>query len=195
MFEHMPLLAEYERLRSDHRKAMQHRIARTTLGSSVMRVFARGTRPDLIAAFTSIPVAELRAVPDEDAFRPWFERHLAATAGAISRRNAKNRRIQPGARWGHGTKVLTIFLREMVAHSRFFRDEEVKRIEPLLYVPLDSITMGRLRDLGIRLPFKRIREIDSARKFYDVQDALGAAAGQVGVPRVWFDDNWGDRDG
>jgi hypothetical protein len=49
--------------------------------------------------------------------------------------------------------------------------------------------------LKMRLPFKRIREIDTAKKFYDVQTALGAAAREAGVPRVWFDDNWSDREG
>jgi hypothetical protein len=103
--------------------------------------------------------------------------------------------LQAGAKWGHSTKVLTIFLREMVSHTRLFRDDEVPRIERLLYVPLDSITMERLRALKMRLPFKRIREIDTAKKFYDVQTALGAAAREAGVPRVWFDDNWSDREG
>jgi len=43
------------------------------------------------------------------------------------------------------------------------------------------------------LPFKAIKEIDTTEKFYDVQELLGEAAAKVGVPRVWFDDNWGDR--
>ena len=104
-------------------------LARTTLGASVLRVFAEGTRQDLTDAFVRIPVGELRDLSDEATFRPWFEHRLEATARAIARRNAKNARVQPGAKWGHGTKVLTIFLREMVAHSRFFRDDEVEKIE------------------------------------------------------------------
>jgi hypothetical protein len=64
--------------------------------------------------------------------------------------------------------VLTIFLREIVSQTRPFRDDEVPRIERLLYVPIDSITMDRLRGLGMRLPFKRIKEINTAEKFYHV---------------------------
>jgi hypothetical protein len=51
----------------------------------------------------------------------------------------------------------------------------------------------RLRKLGYAPPFRSIKEIDSSGKFYDVQNALGEAARSIGVPRVWFDDNWGQR--
>ena len=39
-----------------------------------------------------------------------------------------------------------------------------------------------------------IREIDSARVFWGLQDRMGAAAAAANVPRVWFDDLWGDRE-
>jgi hypothetical protein len=54
--------------------------------------------------------------------------------------------------------------------------------------------MGRLRKLGMKLAFDRIREIDTAERFFGVQQQLGEAARKVDVPRVWFDDNWGDRE-
>lgn len=38
-----------------------------------------------------------------------------------------------------------------------------------------------------------IKEIDSAEKFFGVQDSLGEAAKKARVPRIWFDDIWGMR--
>jgi len=189
----MDLIEEYGRIKAGHRSAVPERVARVTLGASVMRVFAKGTRDDLRKALVGIPAEQLRSIPDDEKFREWFEVQLRTVGEAIHLKNTKNARVQPGAVWGHGTKVLTIFLREMVAHTRVFKDGEVGRIERLLYVPLDRITMDRLLKLGVPLPFRRIREIDSARKFYDVQSQLATAAKRVGVPPVWFDDNWGDR--
>jgi hypothetical protein len=189
----MDLIEEFERLKTGHRSAVPERVARGTLGASVMRVFAKGTRDDLRKALLGIPVEQLREIRDDDKFRKWFEVQLRVVGNAINLKNKNNARVQPGAVGGHGTKVLTIFLREMVAHTRFFKDGELGRIERLLYVPLDRITMDRLLKLGVPLPFRRIREIDSARKFYDVQSQLATAAKKVGIPPVWFDDNWGDR--
>ena len=65
-----------------------------------------------------------------------------------------------------------MFLREIVSHTRLFDDEEGARLEPLLYVPLDSINIDRLRDIGAALPFLLIREIDTSRKFYGAQELL-----------------------
>jgi hypothetical protein len=54
--------------------------------------------------------------------------------------------------------------------------------------------MKRMRELGERPGVYQISGIDSSRRFWHVQDTLGAAASRAGVPRVWFDDNWGDRE-
>jgi len=54
--------------------------------------------------------------------------------------------------------------------------------------------MKRLRELGEKPAVFKISGIDSPERFWRIQDLLGAAAARVGVPRVWFDDNWGDRD-
>lgn len=183
-------------------QAFQHFITHAPWDAEVVWRRLRAVVPEhtdlLILDETSfpirVPVGELRAIRTEEEFRPWFERHLAVLTLAILRKNAGNERVQPGVKWGHATKVQTIFLREMVSHTRLFAQRDVDRLERLLYVPLDSITMKRLRDLGQRLPFRRIKDIDTAKKFYDVQDALGEAARKAGAPRVWFDDNWGDRD-
>ena len=86
-----------------------------------------------------------------------------------------------------------LLMRDMVLSSRLFSDAEADRIAPWLYTPIDSIVIKRLRKLGVDPGFNLIKDIDTAEKFYGVHDVLGQAAKKVGVPRVWFDDNWGDR--
>ncbi|GEM_PF-5524889 len=49
-----------------------------------------------------------------------------------------------------------------------------------------------LINLGIELPFSQIREIDTRRKFFLVQGAIGEAARAEGMPRVWLDDVWAE---
>jgi hypothetical protein len=139
---------------------------------------------------------ELPGLPDEPAFRRWFEHQLDQVAAVILERNPRRTRpgIHPGYKWGHGTKVPALFVRDVVLCSRYFADAEVTGIEPWLCCPIDGIVIGHLRTLGARPGVVYIRDIDSARVFWALQDRLGSAAAEAGVPRIWFDDVWGDRD-
>jgi hypothetical protein len=118
---------------------------------------------------------------------------LSSLARVISKTNRGNNRVYPGYKWGHGTKILCLFLRDTVLHSRYFPDGKAERLRYYLYAPVDNIVIRKLRELVYAPPFRQIKGIDSSKKFYDLQDALGKASSQVGVPRIWFDDIWGER--
>jgi hypothetical protein len=126
-------------------------------------------------------------------FEEWFEGQLERLARVISSRNKANSRVNPGLKWGHAAKVLALYLRDVVLHSRFFTDAEVERVAPWLFVPVDSKVMERLSNLGVELPFTQIREIATKADFYVVQKLLADSCAP-GIARVVFDDVWADRD-
>jgi hypothetical protein len=187
---------EFGRIAAAHRHAILRFTARSALPPSVTRVFKGGTKDPLVNLLGRIPMDELLGLDDEPAFRSWFVRHLDEVAGVILGLNAPQARpgIHPGYKWGHGTKVLALYIRDVVLFSRYFSDPDVERIQPWLYCPIDGVVMRRLRLLGEPLGVALIREIDTPDVYWDLQDRMGAAAAAVGVPRVWFDDNWGDRE-
>lgn len=187
------LQLEFERLRRDHPTSVLLRCARSNLGASVIRVFAAGTKPLLTKALEEVAVDELRRISSEDSFKAFFERELSQIARVIKRTNPDNTRIYPGYKWGHASKVLCLFLRDVVSHSRYLHDSSVNRITPLLFVPIDGLNIRRLLSLGITLPFRKIKEIDSPSKFYAIQEQLGEVGRLTNVPRIWFDDNWASR--
>ena len=181
------------RIKKNHLEALRNTSARTVLGSSVIRVFQKGTKDQLVNALLRINVDQLNSIKTQNKFQKWFESELSKLARIIKKLNSSNNRIFPGYKWGHSTKVLTLYLRSIVLKQRYFDQEVVERIEALLYVPIDSIVINRIKKLGIKLPFKYIKEIDKKKKFYYVQNLLKEESRKVGVPSVWFDDNWGDR--
>lgn len=187
------LQQEYRRVGKLHWEAERHFFARVVLPSSVVRVFVPGTRPKLLKALVRTDIDPLGSVRSQEQYRLYFEGQLHRLAGVISNSNKGNSRVYPGHKWGHGTKILCLFLRDIVLHSHYFSDSVVDRLSNYLYTPLDNVVIRRLRKLGYRTPFRSIKEIDSSGKFYGVQNALGEAAWSIGVPRVWFDDNWGQR--
>ncbi len=187
------LVAEFRRIKNDHRKAIKNTVARSVTGPSVMRVYKPGTREALLPVLARIDIDRLARIRSQEAFTRWYNSQLRQVAAAIEHRNHGNNRILPGAKWGHATKILSIFVRDLVLRSNYFSRKDARRIALYLHAPIDGIVMSRLRKLGVPLRFSKIKEINSATKFYRVQQMLSVAAEEVGVPRVWFDDNWGDR--
>jgi hypothetical protein len=187
---------EYRRIAAANRAATRHFTARSCIPASVTRVFATGTKAALLPVLAAIPVDELPRLAGEAAFRAWFERQLEVVSAVILRLNPPEVRpgIHPGYKWGHASKVLALYLRDLVLSSRDFPDADAERIAFWLYCPVDSIVMKRMRELGEQPGVYLISGIDSPRKFWHVQDTLAAAAARAGAPRVWFDDNWGDRE-
>ena len=73
---------------------------------------------------------------------------------------------------GARAKVLNLFRREIVVESRRFSEEDVERLTPWLYIPIDRIVIKNLRDCGIELDFKAIKDIDTRKKFHHVQEDI-----------------------
>jgi hypothetical protein len=188
----MLLEEEFLRIKENHRDAIIKRATRVVLGFTVKRgLFREGSKEHIAPLLNAIPYDDLPRLQNQEEFRYWFERHLNTIAEKVHLYNQGKTRIYPGYKWGHSAKILTLQLREIVLNSRYFSDETVEKISPWLYVPIDSIVIKRLKEVGVKPKFDFINQIDSAEKFYFVQDALTKSAISTGVPRVWFDDVWG----
>jgi hypothetical protein len=183
-----------ELLRRHHRahEAQRHWCARNATGPSVIRVFAKGTKTALMDALLRLPVHEIERLDGRAEFERWYEHQLRQVAGSIRKSNPDNQRIRPGIKWGHAAKILSIYLRGLVLHSRYFPDRVVRRVRPWLFVPVDSYTIKNLRSCRVVPPFDRIKDIATREHFYFVQDLLAKRCGR-GVARIVFDDSWADR--
>lgn len=187
------LAKEFLRIKVRHRDAMLARVARGVLGPSVVRVFMAGTKPGLAKALEGVPVDELPKVVRSGTFDDWYEGQLERVASEIRVRNADNPRVLPGLKWGHAAKVLSLFLRDVVENARYFSDRDARTIGRVLHVPVDGIVIERMRSLEVTVPCRQIKAIDTRDLFWQFQKELEAAAKVAGVPRIWFDDNWADR--
>ena len=60
---------------------------------------------------------------------------------------------------------------------------------------MEAMGVKEGKGAGVEIPFRRIKDVATARDFYSLQEILGDAARREGVPRIWFDDVWAVRDG
>ena len=189
----MTLIDEFSRIKTDHKQAVQIRAARLVIGPSVGRVFVKGATKKIWPVLRDMDLCGLAKIQTQKQYKEWFEGKLKILAKKIKKTNPNNTKIYPGYQWGHATKIFCLFLNDMVLHRDYFDVKTAKRLIYFLYAPIDGIVIRRLKKLGIRLDFSLIKEIDSADKFYGIQEILEKAAKKAKAPRIWFDDNWGDR--
>jgi len=190
------LAEEVERIGRLHEKAVVRTVARGAVPSSVGRVFRPGTKDALVESLPTLRIRELVELRDASAYRAWFVRALDLVADTALKLNPKrlNDRIHPGYKWGHSSKVLSLFVRDLLLFSRFLPAEEAGRLEPWLYCPVDGIVIDRMRRLGFDPGVRFIREIDE-ENFWTIQARLGDGAASTGIARVWFDDIWSEARG
>lgn len=186
------LLHEFQRIGHEHNRLVAQHASQVVLGASVLRVFAPQTKKELLPFLPALPLSELEEVSNQESFEKWFALQLNRLARRIILKNKDNPRVNPGYKWGHGTKILSLYLREVVLNSRYFNDPTMRKISPFLYVPIDSKIMDKMRNLGFKLPFSKIKDIHTKQQFMRVKKILGDAAAKVQVPRIWFDYIWGE---
>lgn len=186
------LVNEFSKIGKNHWQALRRTHARNVLGPSVIRVFKKGTKKELVSHLQEIEIDQLKSIKNQTEFNKWFDDELESLAKVVRRHNHNNKRINPGVKWGHSSKVLCLYCNAMVLFSRYFSDDEATRLSFWLFVPLDGIILRKLESLDYTAPAK-IRLIQTRKDFYRVQNDLGSAASTHQVPRVWFDDYWSDR--
>ena len=166
------------------------RTALVTLGASLIRVFKEKTKHDILDALISVPIEDLRKINNESEFRAFYKHQLNRIEKAVLRKNARNRTLGKGLKWGHCTKILSIFIREVVLRSRICSNKEVKRLVPFLYVPLDSKVLRKLRDCELSEVPRRIKDLSTAGQFWNLQELIGRAAKEAGTFAIYLDDVW-----
>lgn len=167
-------------------RAMQWRAARIAAGASATRHQGKGTAK---AAREWLCRLNLRrfAVSDAVVFQ---ERLDHATERLVAA-------LPPGARsWGLARKLLNIFLRDVLYTTHLSSHFRLRRLEPVLEIPLDSITADQLRSRMRRrvLPrWRGVKHLTSEVSEHYQSHAL-AVARRKGVARVHLDTFWwGER--
>lgn len=186
------LLAEYRRIGEAHKRAIKRTVAEGMLGASILRVFSRGTKDDVVPVLLEIDFDALHAITSQVIFDSWFDAGVSRVAAALRIKNASKRECNPGIEWGHAAKIMSIFVRDIVERTAYFDGSTRDRLMPLLYNPLDSRVFNRLKELGWNGTVNKIKDVAAREDFYGLQETLGRAAREAGVPRVWFDDVWGE---
>jgi hypothetical protein len=192
------ILAKYMQIKIAHNDCVIEKIASAILGPSIIRVFKKNTKDDIINVLKRISIDDVKKVMESrNLFKKWF----LTTSLKVSKVLQSSNMDAGSKRWAHATKITSIYLRDLICRcARDLTKREYARIEKMLYVPLDKIVLKRLNKLcstcdhRFKIP-KSMSELKEKKQFFHIQDCLYYHASKIGIPAIWFDDIWvTDRD-
>ena len=167
---------------------MQARVAREAIGSSTLRKSTAGTMAAVIRQLCRFDLAAFSDTAKRD-----FD---VAHAVAVRKLQNSLRRAGLSDEFGRCAKAINIFLRGAVCHHHIRGAYGLGPLEPKLHLPLDSLTMDRLRSKAEpgSLPKTTITGLTPGQ-YRDFQAFARRMAGRAGVPPIFLDDAyWAIRD-
>ena len=183
------LVDEFRRLEARHNSRLViERAVAVALGPSLIRAFKKGSKAHLIPVLLAVDLEKLVSCRSRQEYQRFFRNELKKIHKALASVKLNSKKHGKGLKWGHATKILCIFLRDLVLYSRYFDKPTAEHLERFLYNPIDGIVIRKLRDLGADPGVRKIKEIDTPKKFWDIQDLLDKAAKLANTIQVRFDD-------
>ena len=185
---------KFENLDKDRDKHIREKVARLVFGASIVRVFKPGMKEKLIPKLAKIKIEDLKKRKQERIFKKWFQKESRKIAKII--KGDKKKRINV---YAHAPKILALYCRALFNENcKALSKQEYKRIEKLLFVPIDSYVIRALRNLEGYGKIKGLKNIKSMADFkrgtfMNIQEILKGASQKTRIPRIVFDYVWGEE--
>jgi hypothetical protein len=161
---------------------MQSRVARECIGASTLRQSKPGTMAAVIAFLSAFDLTAFAEAAKRD-----FE---LAHVDAVSSLQAYLAAQGLSNEFGRCAKALDLFLRGAVVHHYLRMANGLGDLEAALHLPLDGMTMDRLRkDSGDLLPQRAIMHL-STDDYGQYQAFASGEAARRGEARIFLDDDY-----
>ena len=171
-----------------YRKWTKTRIIKIILGNSVIRVFVKGTKVELIECFSNIPANQITAIQDQAEYDIWHFKQVQAVYKCLcSVRGNIGRLGHTGLLYGHATKLFNLFIGHLIFYSPYFNNNAVKKVKKFLHVPLDKKVFDALKVCSIENVPPSIKEL-TEESYYNLQEVIRNAASAYNIPPLYFDE-------
>ena len=160
------------------------RVAKITLGNSVIRVFVKRTKIELISCLLKIPVHEITSIQNQSDYDKWHLKQvkkiydcLCSIKGNISRLG------HTGLLFGHATKLFNLFIGHLIFYSPYFPNSSVKKVKHFLHVPLDKKVFDVLKSCSVEDVPPSIKKVTES-SYYRLQEAIRISALRYQIGRA-----------
>lgn len=174
---------------SIYRKLTKQRVGKIILGSSVIRVFVKGTRDALLSCLDKIPAENVIYLQTQKEYDQWHYRQVKKVYTCLRQQRGNVSRIgnNAGLEYGHSTKIVNLFMGHLVFYSPYFKKKDIKTISSFLHVPLDKKVFDALRACNMQAVPRSIKKVDK-KTYYKIQGEIRESAKNYNLPPLYFDE-------
>lgn len=168
---------------------VKKRVCKITLGSSIIRAFASGTKPALLKGLDDIEVDDILNLNSQELYNEWHLKKIKSVYALLKKVDSNIvRHTKDGLKWGHATKIWNIYVGLLVFYSPYFKQSaSLNTVKYFLHIPLDKKAFDALRSCGIEEVPRTIKSLTKT-KYYEIQSQILDAAKEENLPAFYFDE-------
>lgn len=164
------------------------RVAKITLGNSVIRVFVKQTKVALIDCLLNLPVHEITSIQNQIAFDKWHLKQVKKVYVCMCNVKGNVGRLgHTGLLYGHATKIFNLFIGHLIFYSPYFPANAVKQAKHFLHVPLDKKVFDALKNCSVEDVPSSIKNVTET-SYYRLQESIRSVAIHYRIPPLYFDE-------
>jgi hypothetical protein len=164
------------------------RIAKIILGSSVIRVFVKGSKTTLLTCLSTMDLKPLQKIQTQKEFDNWHLRQVDIIYRLLKNKKNVKRLSTDGLKWGHSSKVINLFIGHLVFYSSYFNaSKRLEKLKFFLHVPLDKKVFDALRLCNIPHVPSSIKLL-TKKIYYELQHVIYEEAHKNKLPALYFDE-------
>ena len=169
-----------------HEALVRRRIKFVVEKGAMARLFKRGTHQGLQQELLRRVVpARLSALRSRNEYDAWLLHTVELECWRPYSRNGLK-----DDRWGYFAKLLNIIVYEIIANRELLAEEDWRRLQPFLHLPIDSTVTYQMSRLDPKFPAVWTLKGMTKGHYLAVQGAARALAERHGVPPIWFEAAW-----
>jgi len=164
------------------------RVAKITLGNSVIRVFVPLTKVALIDCFLNLPVSEVISIENQIVYDKWHLKQVKEVYKCLCNQKGNIKRLgHTGLMYGHATKLFNLFIGHLIFYSPYFPENAVKKVKHFLHVPLDKKVFEVLKACSVKNIPALIKDV-TEESYYNLQNIIRSSALRYRIPPLYFDE-------
>jgi hypothetical protein len=172
-----------------YKSLVRRRISKIILGNSVIRVFKKGTKDDLLKSLGKLALSTLNNINSHELYDSWHAKKVNTIYHCLCKKNkVKFKRDLEGLKWGHSTKIFNLFIGHLVFYSPFLESGTNKSLRKLVHVPLDKKVFTKLREYKANHVPKSIKETTRIQ-YVNLQIKIRKEAEKRHLPPFYFDEH------
>src|SRR5665647_1677193 len=181
----------FEILNDEHHylNLVKTRVCKITLGSSIIRAFASGTKLELLNGLNNIETDDILQLTSQEKYNKWHRKKINNVYNLLKKVDSniiKHSKI--GLKWGHATKIWNIYIGLLIFYSPYFKPStDLENVKHFLHIPLDKKAFSELRSCGIKDTPKTIKSV-TEKKYYQLQKLVKESAAKGKLPPFYFDE-------